>query len=72
MKPQPMPEIEDGVLLSRLGEVHRDRGRLTECGNTIHPRHAATVSHVQAVVHKLRLCHVCYPTHNRHGGPNAR
>lgn len=64
-------EITDGVLLSRLGEVHRDRGRLTECGNTIHPRQAVAVSHVQAVVHKLRVCHVCYPGHAQ-GGRHVR
>jgi len=67
-----LPEITGGVLLARLGEVHRwSDARATDCGRSIPDRHAP-VSHVQAVVHKLRLCHTCYPAHNRHGGPNAR
>jgi hypothetical protein len=67
-----IPEITGGVLLSRLGEVHRRWGvRTTSCGESIPDRHA-TVSHVQAVVHKLRLCALCYPQHHPHGGRNAQ
>lgn len=65
---QYMAEITGGVLLARLGEVHRRWGtRTTSCGQSIPDRHAP-VSHVQAVVHKLRLCQLCYPAHHRDGG----
>lgn len=72
MTQQYMPEIVGGVLLSRFGEVHKRWGATarTGCGQTVPARHTP-VSNVQAVVHKLRLCHTCYPAHNRHGGPNA-
>lgn len=67
------PEIAGGVLLSRLGDVHhRFNSQRTACGKTFLPNGVAYVSHVQAIVHKLPLCHACYPAHNRHGGPNAR
>lgn len=65
-----LPEITSGVLLSRLGEVHKNRGRITECGTTIPARHVP-VSHVQAVAHKLRLCRSCYPHHHGPGGSHA-
>ncbi|HZM83816.1 MAG TPA: hypothetical protein VFC19_49490 [Candidatus Limnocylindrales bacterium] len=60
-----IPEITDGVLLSRLGEVHRQRTlHATGCAQPIPDRHA-TVSHAQAVVYRLPVCHVCYPPHPR-------
>jgi hypothetical protein len=64
----PIPEITGGVLLSATGEVHRQaRPRATGCDQTIPDRHAR-VSHVQAVVHKLPLCSVCFPSHTHHPG----
>lgn len=67
-----MPEITDGILLSRNGHVHRDTGRRTPCGETVIASRAATVSHVQALVHKLPLCPACYPAHHANGGRHAR
>lgn len=68
-----VPEITDGVLLSRVGEVHCDTGRRsTACGQTFLPGRVATVSHVQAIVHKLRLCSACYPHHHGPGGRYAK
>lgn len=64
------PEITGGVLLSRLGDVHKNRGRITECGTRI-PERYAPVSHVAAIVHKLPLCHACYPNHHGPGGRYA-
>lgn len=67
------PEIQNGVLLSRLGQVHRATGHQTPCGETVTAGRAAPVSNVQAVVHKLPLCTFCYPDHHRHhGGRHAR
>jgi len=63
-----IPEITDGVLFSRLGDVHRRHGtRTTACARAIPDRHT-TVSHFQAVVFQLRLCHACYPHHHNQGG----
>lgn len=67
-----IPEITGGVLLARLGDVHRrTHTRTTDCGQPIPDRHAP-VSHVQAVVHKLPLCHRCYPQHHVHGPGGGR
>lgn len=67
-----LPEIIGGVLLSRLGDVHRRwSNRTTSCGQSIPDRYT-TVSHVQAVVHKLRLCSACYPAHHVHGPKGGR
>lgn len=67
-----LPEIVGGVLLSRLGDVHRRlNSQRTACGETFLPKGAATVSHVQATVHKLRLCTACYPNHHGPGGRHA-
>lgn len=60
-------EITGGVLLSPRGEVHRRQETRTSCALTIPARHA-TVSTVQAVVHKIPLCHACFPAHHRDGG----
>lgn len=66
-----VPEITNGVLLSRLGDVHRAATvQHTSCGERIPARHAP-VSHVAAIVHKLPLCHVCYPNHHGPGGRYA-
>lgn len=63
-----LPEIVGGVLLTRHGEVHRRWStKTTSCGQAVPERHA-TVTHVQAVVHKLRLCTACYPAHHGPGG----
>lgn len=62
------PEISGGVLLSRLGYVHRRwTTRSTLCGQSVPDWHT-TVSHTQAVVHKLPLCNTCYPAHHKLGG----
>ncbi len=64
-----LPEVIAGVLLTRHGEVHRRlNSQRTACGQTFLPNGAADVSTTQAVVHKLRLCHTCYPAH----GPGGR
>lgn len=63
------PEIKGGVLLSAYGEVHRDGGGETGCGKDFDPSRAAPVSHVQAIVFKLRLCFVCYPAWLHRSGP---
>lgn len=52
--------VVDGVLFSRNGLVHRNRGRLTECGGTL-PDRRVQVSDLQAHVHKLPVCTACYP-----------
>lgn len=72
MSLQYLPEIEHGVLLARLGDVHRQATvRSTGCGELI-PARYAPVSHVAAVVHKLPLCHICYPNHHGPGGRYGR
>lgn len=57
-----------GVLMSRRGQVHRNRGLLTECGLTLSPPQV-DVSDLQALVHKLTVCAVCYPPANSGKGP---
>lgn len=67
-----LPEITNGVLWSRHGEVHQADGKhFTGCGRSI-PSNRVEVSHVQAVVHKLRLCGACYPHHQGPGGRHAQ
>lgn len=66
MRPLYAPTISEGVLLARLGDVHRQVGRETACGKRFTPGRVAAVSHVQAIVHKLRLCRDCYPDHHAH------
>lgn len=63
----PIPHIVDGVLLARYGEVHRDVGAQTKCGQKfLRGGRVSTVSHVQAIVFKLAVCRDCYPDHS-HG-----
>lgn len=52
--------VIDGVLFSRHGLVHRNRGRMTECGHHL-PDRRVSVSDLQALVHKLTVCKQCYP-----------
>ena len=66
-----LPEISGGILLARLGHVHQQATtRGTRCGELI-PARFAPVAHVQAVAHKIPLCHTCYPHHHGHGGGHA-
>ena len=65
------PPVVDGVLLSRTGQVHRNRGLITECGHALPPLRVA-VSDLQALVHKLTVCTVCYPSANAHKGRRAQ
>lgn len=66
-----MPEVVDGLLLSRRGDVHRrSTTKTTSCAKEIPARHVP-VSHVQAVVHKLPLCHNCFPGHRISGGSHV-
>lgn len=67
-----LPEITDGVLLARRGDVHQAYStRHTTCGLFI-PAQVPTVSHVQATVHKLRLCPTCFPLHHANAGRYGR
>lgn len=62
-----MPEINDGILFTYHGDVHRDTGGRTTCGQKTAGVRAVAVSHAQALVYQLHLCAVCYPNHlNRH------
>jgi len=60
------PPIVNGVLLTRLGDVHEWEVTATQCG--LKPiTCAAPVTAVQAAVHKLPLCKRCYPSYHAHG-----
>lgn len=66
MKMRVIPAISQGVLLSRHGDVHRNIGRRTKCGEPVVTGRAATVSPAQVLLYRLTLCRVCYP--HQHGG----
>lgn len=55
-----LPTISHGVLLTRHGDVHRNVGGQTKCGELIVAELATTVTTNQAMVYGLALCSVCY------------
>jgi hypothetical protein len=63
--------VVDGVLLSRTGEVHRLAVGKTWCDRRL-PERYAPVSAVQAQVHKLPICHACFPFVNPIGRKRAQ
>lgn len=66
--------VHDGVLFTRLGEVHEQvQANITRCGwewkvGTA----AASVTAAQAHVHKLPLCRTCYPPPTTNHSKGAR